>query len=78
MDAITAMRSFDTCKARRGPFTEFEDLALCLWAVFGDLYGDEVAGHLAVIFLVSLEDRLCHGDDEARRRLEPWGEGRQL
>lgn len=78
MDTITAMRNFDACKVRRGPFTEFEDLVGSLWAVFDDQYDDEVAGHLVVIFLVSLEDRLCYGDDEERRSLEPCSEGFRL
>lgn len=67
VDTITAMQNFDACKARRDQFTEFEDFVLSLWTVFGEQYGDEVAGHLAVIFLVSLEDRLCHGNNEGRR-----------
>lgn len=78
IDTITAMRNFDACKARRSSFTEFEDLARSLWAVFGDQYGDEVAGHLALIFLVSLEDRLCYGDDEECGPFEPYREGYRL
>ncbi|HWV47003.1 MAG TPA: hypothetical protein VN039_13440 [Nitrospira sp.] len=64
MDTITAMRNFDANKACSGPFTEFEGLALSLWAAFSDRYEDEIAEHLTRIFLVSLESRLCSGDNE--------------
>lgn len=73
-DFVTAMQNFEACKGRRGPFSKFEDFALSLWAAYGAQYGDEVAGHLAVIFLVLLEDLLCSGDDKGCVLPEPCGE----